>query len=72
MPRTGRNVSVDNQFNTVARSLFVADILEDTPEAYANGPVCLQVMGQRYCEEKLLGILRTFDHALGRPHDYQV
>ena len=44
----------------------------DNPEAYMNAPVSVQIMGQRYSEEKLLGILRTLDHALGRPHEYQV
>ncbi|KAL2802039.1 hypothetical protein BJX63DRAFT_438252 [Aspergillus granulosus] len=37
-----------------------------TPELYKDGPVCLQVLGQRFTEEKVLGILRTIDMALGR------
>ena len=43
----------------------------DSPEAYENGPVCLQVMGGQHCEEKVLGLLRTLDAALGRGRLYQ-
>jgi amidase len=38
----------------------------DTPDYYKEAPVCLQVMGRRYEEEKVLGLLRTIDEALGR------
>ncbi|GKZ21495.1 hypothetical protein AbraIFM66951_006678 [Aspergillus brasiliensis] len=37
-----------------------------TPEKYKDAPVCLQVMGRRFEEEKVLGLLRTIDRALGR------
>jgi Asp-tRNA(Asn)/Glu-tRNA(Gln) amidotransferase A subunit family amidase len=42
----------------------------DTPEYYKDAPVCLQVMGRRYEEEKVLGLLRTIDQALGRGKNY--
>ncbi|KAL3447774.1 amidase signature domain-containing protein [Aspergillus insuetus] len=41
-----------------------------TPEYYKDAPVCLQVMGRRYEEEKVLGLLRTIDQALGRGQNY--
>ncbi|KAL2787818.1 amidase signature domain-containing protein [Aspergillus keveii] len=41
-----------------------------TPEYYKDAPVCLQVMGRRYEEEKVLGLLRTIDQALGRGDCY--
>ncbi|EEA25198.1 hypothetical protein TMatcc_006581 [Talaromyces marneffei ATCC 18224] len=41
-----------------------------TPELYQDGPVCLQVLGQRFTEEKVLGILRVIDQALGRDEYY--
>ncbi|KOC15074.1 acetamidase [Aspergillus flavus AF70] len=40
------------------------------PETYKDGPVCLQVMGRRFEEEKVLGLLRTIDKALGRDEFY--
>lgn len=42
----------------------------DSPEFYKDGPVCLQVLGQRFTEEKVLGLLRTIDKALGRDKYY--
>ncbi|KAL3457143.1 amidase signature domain-containing protein [Aspergillus heterothallicus] len=41
-----------------------------TPEKYKDAPVCLQVMGLRYEEEKVLGMLRAIDRALGRDEFY--
>ncbi|KAL4885749.1 amidase signature domain-containing protein [Aspergillus karnatakaensis] len=41
-----------------------------TPDYYKDGPVCLQVMGRRHEEEKVLGLLRTIDGALGRGEHY--
>ncbi|KAL4745060.1 hypothetical protein BDW72DRAFT_199003 [Aspergillus terricola var. indicus] len=41
-----------------------------TPEYYKNAPVCLQVLGRRHEEEKVLGLLRTIDKALGRGEYY--
>ncbi|KAL3487241.1 amidase signature domain-containing protein [Aspergillus germanicus] len=41
-----------------------------TPELYKDGPVCLQVLGQRFTEEKVLGLLRSIDKALGRDEYY--
>ncbi|KAH7024178.1 amidase signature domain-containing protein [Ilyonectria destructans] len=41
-----------------------------SPESYENGAICLQVMGQRFTEEKVLACLRAVDTALGRPKCY--
>ncbi|KAF7555472.1 hypothetical protein G7Z17_g2158 [Cylindrodendrum hubeiense] len=43
----------------------------DSPERYQDAPVCLQLMGLRHSEEKVLGLLRTIDRALGRTDDYK-
>ncbi|KAH7127298.1 putative fatty-acid amide hydrolase [Dactylonectria macrodidyma] len=42
-----------------------------SPERYKDAPVCLQVMGLRHCEEKVLGLLRTIDKALGRTEHHK-
>lgn len=42
----------------------------DTPEKYKDAPVCLQVMGRRFEEEKVLGLLQTVNRALGRDELY--
>ncbi|PYI30065.1 alpha-glucosidase [Aspergillus indologenus CBS 114.80] len=41
-----------------------------TPEKYKDAPVCLQVMGRRFEEEKVLGLLQTVNRALGRDELY--
>ncbi|KAF2009035.1 putative amidase [Aaosphaeria arxii CBS 175.79] len=41
-----------------------------SPEAYADAPVCLQLMGVQHSEEKVLGLLRTVEAALGRGPNY--
>ncbi|KAF5228926.1 hypothetical protein FAUST_10725 [Fusarium austroamericanum] len=41
-----------------------------SPSTYDNGAICLQVMGQRFTEEKVLACMRAVDGALGRDKDY--
>jgi amidase len=43
----------------------------DSLDAYIDSPICLQVLGQRRTEEKVLGYLRLIDRALGRGADFQ-
>ncbi|KAF4956242.1 hypothetical protein FSARC_11641 [Fusarium sarcochroum] len=39
-------------------------------KSYENGAICLQVLGQRFTEEKVLACLRAIDLALGGGEDY--
>ncbi|KAH7125802.1 putative fatty-acid amide hydrolase [Dactylonectria macrodidyma] len=39
-------------------------------KSYENGAICLQVLGQRLTEEKVLACLRAIDLALGRREDH--
>ncbi|KAF7535062.1 hypothetical protein G7054_g5705 [Neopestalotiopsis clavispora] len=41
-----------------------------SPQYYEHAPVCLQVMGRQHDEEKVLGMLRAIDKALGRDAYY--
>lgn len=46
------------------------DTYQDTPEAYENGAICLQVMAPRFQEEQLLSCLSVINQALGRDSQY--
>lgn len=63
-----RNVSPNNP--NCADVLLTLFVFTDTPEFYENGPVCLQVLGLRHEEEKIIGLLKSLDKALGRDEFY--
>jgi Asp-tRNA(Asn)/Glu-tRNA(Gln) amidotransferase A subunit family amidase len=43
---------------------FVLTNDTDSPELYANAPICLQILGQKFTEEEILACLRVIEASL--------
>lgn len=52
--------------------LHAENVASDTPESYKDGAICLQVLGQKQTEEKVLACMRVIDGALGRSENHMV
>jgi hypothetical protein len=61
MKSTGRNVCTHTLQLVLATP---ANLLSDDPDTYENAAVCLQVLGQRFTEEKVVACLEVIEQAL--------